>query len=241
MCTVTAFQKNAEIEVFFNRDESRKRQKALPPSLFKLKNTKYIAPIDTDAKGTWILVNEFGIILCLLNYHPKNYFPEKSSRYETRGEILHKIADVKSIADFKNSLTKINPHSYRPFSLLLISHMQNICVTWTPSNNQLEYNENIQLPYSSSSFQTKNVISSRKKLFLALADEKEINSDFFFNYHKSHIPEKGPFSVCMHREDAKTVSFSHIIVKQNEIIFKYLNESPCKGKYFQQISLNKGV
>lgn len=49
-------------------------------------------------------------------------------------------------------------------------------------------------------------------------------------YHRRHEPEAGPHSPCMHRPDARTVSFSWIEVDENEVRFRYVPSSPCVGE-----------
>jgi len=49
------------------------------------------------------------------------------------------------------------------------------------------------------------------------------------NLHQSHYPQKGAYSICMHRDDATTVSLSHLFINQNQVIFNYHNGSPCEN------------
>ena len=48
-------------------------------------------------------------------------------------------------------------------------------------------------------------------------------------YHASHHPSSGPYSPCMHRPDAETVSFSQIEVTPRRVRFHYVPHSPCLG------------
>jgi hypothetical protein len=45
--------------------------------------------------------------------------------------------------------------------------------------------------------------------------------------HRSHRPGRGPFSTCMHREDARTVSYTEIRVAGRDIGMRYLEGPPC--------------
>ena len=47
-------------------------------------------------------------------------------------------------------------------------------------------------------------------------------------YHRSHYPERGPFSTCMHRDDARTVSFTWVRVDPAEVRMRYSPDSPCR-------------
>ena len=76
MCTVswrfelTAEQPAPRFELFFNRDESRRRGPAHPPQIMEpVGESKLLAPIDSDAGGTWLAANEHGLVLALLNLY----------------------------------------------------------------------------------------------------------------------------------------------------------------------------
>jgi hypothetical protein len=55
------------------------------------------------------------------------------------------------------------------------------------------------------------------------------SSEELLALHRSHIPEAGPYSICMHREDAETVSFSHVVVAGDSITFSYTPAAPCQN------------
>jgi len=39
--------------------------------------------------------------------------------------------------------------------------------------------------------------------------------------HRSHLPERGPFSICMHRSDAATVSYTEVAVSGQRATMRY--------------------
>jgi len=47
------------------------------------------------------------------------------------------------------------------------------------------------------------------------------------NLHQSHDPLPGPFSICVHREDAATVSYSEVHCSGVGISMSYRSGSPC--------------
>ncbi|MEX0774229.1 MAG: hypothetical protein WD042_00805 [Phycisphaeraceae bacterium] len=51
----------------FNRDELRTRGVALPPVIRDIGGRRVIMPVDPDSAGTWLAVNDAGVILGLLN------------------------------------------------------------------------------------------------------------------------------------------------------------------------------
>ncbi|HKX45758.1 MAG TPA: NRDE family protein, partial [Planctomycetota bacterium] len=70
MCTVTWIRRVDGFELFCNRDERRTRPAALLPEARRgPSGIEYAAPIDAEAGGTWVAVNERGLALCLLNHY----------------------------------------------------------------------------------------------------------------------------------------------------------------------------
>ena len=47
--------------------------------------------------------------------------------------------------------------------------------------------------------------------------------------HRSHLPQEGPFSICMHREDAVTVSYTEVSVFGNRARLEHLRGAPCNS------------
>jgi hypothetical protein len=45
--------------------------------------------------------------------------------------------------------------------------------------------------------------------------------------HKSHLPERGAFSVCVHREDAATLSYTEIEIASLTVSMHYHDGAPC--------------
>jgi len=58
MCTVSWFLTESGYELFFNRDERISRAQALPPQKKVVDSCHALSPIDTEAGGSWISVNE---------------------------------------------------------------------------------------------------------------------------------------------------------------------------------------
>ena len=51
-------------------------------------------------------------------------------------------------------------------------------------------------------------------------------ADFLF-FHRSHRPERGAHSPCMHRDDARTVSLTGVRVTASAISMTYADGPPC--------------
>ena len=97
MCTVTWCRTGVGYEIFFNRDERKTRKAARPPSIQRLHGTRYLAPADGDAGGSWIGANEFGVSLALLNNYPAAGREPAPGRI-SRGLLLLSLMDAESAA-----------------------------------------------------------------------------------------------------------------------------------------------
>ena len=81
----------------------------------------------------------------------------------------------------------------------------------------------------SSGFDEPGAQQTRGKTFgEALLQSPVGGSNRLRRLHRSHAPERGPYSTCMHRPDASTVSFSWIRVTATEVNFFYSPAPPCK-------------
>ena len=52
------------------------------------------------------------------------------------------------------------------------------------------------------------------------------------NLHQSHDPVPGPFSICVHREEAATVSYTEVRCSGQRISMSYRGGSPCLTDLF---------
>jgi hypothetical protein len=48
------------------------------------------------------------------------------------------------------------------------------------------------------------------------------------DFHARHDPMPGPYSPCMHRDDARTVSFTSIAVERGVAVLRYQPGAPCE-------------
>jgi hypothetical protein len=55
----------------------------------------------------------------------------------------------------------------------------------------------------------------------------KFDRDLLWEFHRSHWPAAGPYSVCMHRDDAATASLSVVTVTRDAVQFVYHGAAPC--------------
>jgi hypothetical protein len=123
--------------------------------------------------------------------------------------------------------------SYRPFMLAAVDlDGARALARWSGSQLTLDDNGLANPPLISSSFYTEQVRDSRTAVFRKLRQASTYPSpvERHLAFHRSHEPARGPYSPCMHRPDARTVSFSWISVDAAGVRFHYVADSPCRGR-----------
>lgn len=219
MCTVSWLKQVKRYTIFFNRDERKSRSQALPPSPGQEEGVRFLAPTDPDGAGSWIGTNEYGFSCCLLNQYQARVVEKPDA--PSRGLIVKSLLSSTTQKQVLSRLKERSLEPWRPFYLLLFDpDSEPLLCSW----NGFDLNVSAaHMPFSSSSFDTAAVIDARMKLFPQSPDEESL-----MTFHSSHEPERGPYSVCMHRKDAETVSFSRIAVGAEFVEFDYIPASPCR-------------
>ncbi len=228
MCTMTWFVKDDGYELFFNRDERISRSRAELPTPQHQDSVQYISPTDSDAGGTWIACNQYGVTVCLLNHYQFEQI-ETYKSWTSRGEIVRHFATTSNLSDAEANFHSLDLDDYRAFRMFIIDREggNRLCV-WDGHSARVE--RDVTTPKSSSSVDAKHVKQLRRSLFedLNLVDSK--NVDDYISYHASHLPSRSKESVCMHRADANTVSLSHVSVSGQGVSFRYADGSPCEAQ-----------
>lgn len=231
MCTVSWFTTPTGYELFFNRDEQRSRSEALAPQAFQENNVHYIMPIDPVGGGSWISLNDHGISVCLLNYY-QGLIPPKNAL--SRGLLIKKLASCEDIKSIHDTLSTIELSHFSSFTLLIFHTTQS-----TKKNNiqgfrwdgEIFNTINPSSPMISSSIDADNVIKHRLSIYKELT-HSGINRHTLNQFHQYHHTKLGHRSPCMHRQDAQTVSFTHIIVDNKNNTLRYFSGSPCQTKKY---------
>jgi transport and Golgi organization protein 2 len=228
MCTVTWLRQPDGYLLFCNRDESRTRKPALGPRTEILHGVSYVAPIDQDQGGAWIGANEFGVTLCLLNRYQDTSIAADAG-YTSRGWLLRNLLDSNDSNGVHKRVQATDLDSFKPFTLaILTSKEAAVRIDWTGQECLVHANAEAQMPLTSSSFDDATVNNLRREqLGQMISEVGRLDAELLKRFHCSHLPESGPISVCMHREDACTVSLSMLKVGRKSVEFSYHPGSPC--------------
>ncbi|WP_413283117.1 NRDE family protein [Vibrio sp. MA40-2] len=234
MCTASWLLNESGYQVFFNRDEQIGRPKAQPPKSFTSENgTRYLMPVDPVGQGSWIATNEYGLTLCLLNFY-QGKLPE--GNLISRGQLIKNFAGFMCAESIVDQFSQLNLQQYAPFTFVIFDpkltskqgHVR--ALQW---DGDMLISTLPSPPLISSSVDAENVKASREKVFHQFNGQIE-TTESRLAFHHCHYPEKGHLSPCMHRSDANTVSFTHVVLNPKQATVYYQDGSPCKPAPYQQ-------
>jgi hypothetical protein len=227
MCTVTWRRGRSGYDLWFNRDELHSRTPELPPEITGHEGLRYIAPRDGKHGGTWLLVNETGLTVCLLNDYGAAWRPASGSPRFSRGHIVSACASAASHRDVMEVLQR-QPLAMTPaFQLLALSVTEGpLHLHWQGATLVRRAAAQTAPPLSSSSFATEEVVAARLARFCrhVVRPETAPAADYL-NYHIQHDPIAGAHSVLMHRPDAATRSIIHVAVDGRKVSLGYQSVS----------------
>ena len=234
MCTVSWLSEPLGYTLCFNRDERLTRAPALPPAVRNAGGVQYIAPLDGNFGGTWLASNAFGLSLGILNrYRVPGYLAPPSPR--SRGLLPLELIAHPTAADALTALGAADLGSTQPFVLIAVEPGGPVrLAAWDGHTVEVTSHARAGLIMTSSSVTEPEVAASRQALFGAL---HEVSAEALRSLHRSHLPERGRCSVCMHREDAETQSFSELRVTADQVSYLHVPDAPCRGKALPAITL----
>jgi transport and Golgi organization protein 2 len=240
VCTVSWTPLAGGYALAMNRDERRTRAPASPPERRDLNGVFVLMPRDGEAGGTWIAVNALGHTLALLNRWDESPISDRGSSHEirsdpgpfvSRGLLVLELAATPHRRAVDEALTRVPLMSYRPFTLVSVSPGE---VPWLFEwDGRALARASVAAPglvrASSGSDQAGAERERGKLLKEATSRPGGLTPEVLSALHRTHRPERGPLSICMHREEAVTVSLSLITVFPSLVRFRYVNGSPCES------------
>lgn len=124
MCTVAFIPIEGKYYIASLRDEDPNRAIAHKPQISLSDQQKYIAPIDPQGGGTWVGINENGVVIVLLNGGFINH-TKKGPYAKSRGLIVTELLSMEQPIDNWNQidLTNIEPFTLIVWSGIALSHL----------------------------------------------------------------------------------------------------------------------
>ena len=210
-----------------NRDELRSRPAALPPAITRAGSRLAIMPVDPASGGTWIGVNDAGLVCSLLNVCAgQPVAPAPLSRGTIIPPLL-RYADVDSALMWA---ARLPPDQYQPFRLLISDghELVECCSDGRTLRHRRRLLTNAVIR-TSSGLGDRLVTRPRAALFrkfLAATSDKVAAEDLF---HLHQWRGREEISVRMRRADARTVSHTVIEVRERTVRLVYRPADAFQG------------
>src|SRR6266511_2730145 len=230
MCTVSFLPSPQGFYLAMNRDEQRDRFSALPPEIVEFENHRALFPREPTG-GTWISANDAGVCLALINWH--RIKRETNNGVRSRGEFIRKLVGISTSDEISTAVKKLPLRKLRPFRLIAIVSAENQVIEWRWNLNRLSVRKHSweSRHWFSSSFDEVTAEAERTRVCAAQLDESaKRDVKWLRRLHRSHEPERGPLSICMHRPDAATVSYTEVAVGGRSVVMCYKDGPPCSRR-----------
>lgn len=236
MCTVVFVpQDGGGFVLGHNRDERRSRPRAAAPEVREIAGMRYLAPLDPEGGGSWIGVNAAGLTACLLNAAdpPGRSLPEKPP---SRGRLIVHAMPHTSVEAAVAAIEALGGglRETRAFQLVLAEPdragrpARLARLAWDGERLDGAWSPGPSL-FVSSTIDPDGALEARRAAWSELLGRHpRPGRGIVSRWLTGHVPERGPTSVCMHRDEAATVSRSIVVVGRDGVELFYLSGQPCE-------------
>lgn len=221
MCTLSwRREPDGAYEVFFNRDEKKSRSVAEPPRVHGGSDGRFLAPVDPDGGGTWMLANRQGLLVCLLNrWHEES--PVLKEPILSRGRLVMDMGGMENVPAVEERLRMVDLRAVRPFTMVGFDLVGERAWNW---NGRQLMVERPACPLTSSSFHFEEVAAARTRRFQDLSCSPAARAELLERFHADTDDGPSAFTVRMCRADAQTMSRSEVRVDRQGVTWVYLEE-----------------
>jgi hypothetical protein len=224
MCTLTILPTAHGFRLGFNRDESRTRPPALPPELRRFGPRQALLPIDPVSGGTWIGVNDAGLVLALMNVYSTGPITKTFPR--SRGVLIPALLACDKWEDARSFDQRLD--DFAPFRLVFIRSGKRAAIRHEGKSLLVTKTITIKEPilYASSGLGDEYVLRPRRALFKEWFGNGDYSPQRQDTFHRHSWPDRPHLSVCMRRPEACTVSYTTIEVNQCQAVMTYHSGPP---------------
>jgi len=197
-----------------NRDERRDRRPGLPPRVQRSGAGRALWPVDGQAGGTWVGVNQRGLALALLNSVPlERPAPPASERIISRGLIIPRLMDARTPDEVIDRLEAFPLQCFDCFRIIAVDFAGVIDAAWDSRILRTTRSELAPACFVSSGLGDERV-RPRLDLFDDWGRKGPLTPDRQDAFHRHEWQERPEISVRMSRPDACTVSTTIVEVRQ---------------------------
>lgn len=200
--------------MLFNRDERHSRGAESPPTVRTgASGTRYAAPSDGDRLGTWLMVNEHGVTVAVLNWYPRMIVETGRT---TRGRLPLACVACSTSADavdvIEELLQDTPSGAFAPFVFVAVDREgDSRTFRWDGIAGTVESTPAF---LTSSSFRPAQIEIARLDAYerWMCSPAARMDRDARETFHWTHAPSDGAVSVLMRRADAATRSVCAVSV-----------------------------
>jgi uncharacterized protein with NRDE domain len=236
MCTVVFIPENDKFYFASLRDESPLRSKALIPEINISNEVHYLSPKDSKEGGTWVGVNNLGIVIILLNGGLRKH-KRKDYYRKSRGLIVNELlSSDMPLVDW--SLLRLE--DIEPFTLVVFDKNNLFQLVWDGTQRiKTQLNTFISHIWSSSTLYDADAKVNRESHFRNwINGEPAISMNSLFSFFKSvKDPENG--FIINRKEQVKTLSYTFIEFDHNanaQMEYLEIGQSTCNRQCLQIIT-----
>ncbi|HYA49725.1 MAG TPA: NRDE family protein [Streptosporangiaceae bacterium] len=240
MCTLSWLPEPGGYRLWFNRDERRTRTAALSPQRRTHGSLPFVAPLDPEFGGSWIGSNARGATFCLANrYHGAPTMPPANRI--SRGLLLASLLDAPTCLEVAARVERAELKRFEPFTVAGFEIGSTVLLLqWNGRRLDAAQHPGPGLVLTTSGHDQAEVEAARRRLFDdAVTRAGGWTPALLRELHGSHLPIRGPASICMHRDEAETVSLSEVAVQASRVAFTYWPGSPCQDLEPVQMTLDR--
>lgn len=207
------------LRVVCNRDERRTRPEGLPPLVHTIEGRRVLMPLDPESGGTWIAVNDTGLVFLLLNVTPTALSGRDGL---SRGGLIPRVAPAANTSEALSRLADADVERYRPFRLLVLDASQ-LVECWLEDGRLRSRRAYVQdaVMRTSSSLGDARVEPPRRMLFRRFFRGIARAAAAQDAFHDHQWTGREDVSVRMQRTDALTVSRTTLEVSRTFATMMY--------------------
>lgn len=226
MCTVSIVPGEDGFRLVSNRDERRDRAVALHPRVERLASRLSVMPIDPVGGGSWVGVNDAGLVAAVLNRYGDSSAATRS--FTSRGAIVRRALGCGSIGEAVESARTLDASRFRPFRPIL-AQAHHIAIVAGNGCELAAAEWTLYEPrmFTASSLGDVLVDGPRRRLFECLVGGAHDTLDGQRLFHQHQWMDKPEISVLMKRDESATVSRTRVDVGGQGIALEYESLVPC--------------
>jgi hypothetical protein len=238
MCTLSFVPKSTGYLLGMNRDEKIARGHGFPPHLRRIGSTDAVFPSEENG-GTWIGSNQYGITLALLNWNVPSV---RQGARRSRGLIIPQLLTATSLAEINNALTSYEVRDCAPFRLIAVIPSERTLLESSWDGRDIRHKTcpwNMRHWFSSSASDIRAEEIRGRVCFRSSNNENAGSVAWLRQLHRSHEDGPGAFSMCVHRDQVETLSYTEVCCTREELTMLHAIGSPCHPREIHVLKIRR--